>query len=109
METKVCARCGRELPVEEFNKHAKSKDGLQPYCKECQSVANKEYNAIRPRTKRNPLAKYTDADLINELKNRAKTFLLNPTPRDMMQALAALGYKGKLEITQTHVIDINNF
>ena len=108
MDTKVCVKCGRELPVEEFNKHSKSKDGLQPYCKECQSEAYKKYHATR-RTKRNPLAKYTDADLINELKNRAKTFLLNPTPRDMMQALAALGYKGKLEITQTHVIDINNF
>ena len=36
--TKVCKRCGRELPADQFNKHARSRDGLQPYCKDCQKV-----------------------------------------------------------------------
>ena len=34
--TKVCSKCGRELPTSEFNKDKKAKDGLQRYCKECQ-------------------------------------------------------------------------
>ena len=37
--TKICPRCGRELPIEAFGKHARTRDGLQPYCKECRSQA----------------------------------------------------------------------
>ncbi len=37
--TKVCHKCGRELPVSEFYKDKTRKDGLRPYCKECR----KEY------------------------------------------------------------------
>ena len=37
--TKTCPRCGRELPCETFGKHARTRDGLQPYCKECRSQA----------------------------------------------------------------------
>ena len=39
--TKVCKRCGRELPAEAFGRHARSGDGLQPYCKECRSKLEK--------------------------------------------------------------------
>ena len=35
--TKVCKKCGRELPVSEFGRHAKTKDGYQPVCRECRS------------------------------------------------------------------------
>lgn len=43
--TKVCPKCGRELPREAFNKKARAKDGLQDYCRECNAVANKAYHA----------------------------------------------------------------
>lgn len=33
--TKKCSMCGRELPVEEFHKNKRCKDGLMPFCKEC--------------------------------------------------------------------------
>lgn len=39
METKICKRCGKELPKECFSVSKRSKDGLQSYCKECR----KEY------------------------------------------------------------------
>lgn len=39
--TKVCKKCGRELPAEAFGRHARSGDGLQPYCKECRSKLEK--------------------------------------------------------------------
>lgn len=35
METKVCKRCGRTLPIEEFYKHAQMADGHLSYCKDC--------------------------------------------------------------------------
>ena len=38
---KVCKQCGRELPAEAFGRHARSGDGLQPYCKECRSKLEK--------------------------------------------------------------------
>ena len=33
--TKICSKCGRELPLECFGKHKSRKDGLQSYCKDC--------------------------------------------------------------------------
>lgn len=40
-KTKVCSKCGRELPVEQFGRHARTKDGLQPNCRECRSKSRK--------------------------------------------------------------------
>lgn len=37
METKLCKKCGKEKPLSEYNVNKKAKDGLQSYCKECQS------------------------------------------------------------------------
>ena len=51
METKVCKKCGRELPVANFSKNAKTKDGLQPMCKECVSAYMKEYEARKKEKK----------------------------------------------------------
>ena len=45
-KTKVCKKCGRELPLSEFYKHKTTKDGLIPWCKSCL----KEYNKIRYET-----------------------------------------------------------
>lgn len=33
---KHCARCDQELPFSDFNKRARSADGLQTYCRRCQ-------------------------------------------------------------------------
>ena len=45
---KRCSKCGRILPAEAFYKHKTTKDGLRPYCKECEIKNNKEryYNHI---------------------------------------------------------------
>lgn len=39
METKVCKKCGRELPTTDFYVNKHQKDGLQTYCKECHCKA----------------------------------------------------------------------
>lgn len=41
-QTKVCRACGRELPLDAFGKHARTKDGLQPRCRECSGRALKD-------------------------------------------------------------------
>lgn len=40
--TKLCPRCGKELPREAFGRHARTRDGLQPYCRACRSEGRKE-------------------------------------------------------------------
>ena len=45
-KTKVCSKCGRELPLSEFSKQKTTKDGLIPWCKSCR----KEYDKIRYET-----------------------------------------------------------
>lgn len=37
--TKLCKRCGRELPLIRFGKNASTKDGLQYWCKDCQNLS----------------------------------------------------------------------
>lgn len=75
MTEKVCGRCGRTLSVDMFNKNSASNDGLQNYCRECQSEMHRE----RSRTKRmekglsDELAKFRPVDLINELRARGYT------------------------------------
>lgn len=41
--TKVCSKCKRELPIEEFHKDKSKSDGLNCSCKECSSRSNKKY------------------------------------------------------------------
>ena len=40
-ETKICTKCGNELPTKQFYKSVKAYDGLQCYCKSCVSKCNK--------------------------------------------------------------------
>ena len=48
--TKVCTKCGRELPLSEFNKFKISNDGLQCWCKSCMREYQREYHKIRYET-----------------------------------------------------------
>jgi hypothetical protein len=40
---KECTRCKRQLPLSEFCKRRRSKDGLEAWCRECKNAYNKEY------------------------------------------------------------------
>lgn len=42
METKVCTKCGRELPLDQFNWRNKAKGTRRADCKECHSGYMKE-------------------------------------------------------------------
>ena len=54
--TKICSKCGRELPLSEFNKCKRSKDGLQWACKECQ----KQYYAEHAEEKKQYRAEHKE-------------------------------------------------
>ena len=48
IQTKVCSHCGRELPITNFGRHSRTKDGYQPCCRECQSEMNKGHKKRQP-------------------------------------------------------------
>ena len=74
IKTKVCKRCGRELPLHEFGRHARTADGLQVYCRQCSKEAMmrtrkaKVHKDIERATY--GLASFSDDELINELRRR---------------------------------------
>lgn len=45
MNTKVCAKCGKEKPIDQFHKRKSSKDGHRSYCKDCEN--NVEQTVIK--------------------------------------------------------------
>ena len=98
-QTKICHCCEQEMPVSEFPKNKRSKDGLNIYCKECQNAKMRENRRRRnhrktstlpppsvipddildgigeeyvgkPIQRRTPLSAYTPRELMLELKRR---------------------------------------
>lgn len=70
IKTKVCPECGRELPVTEFGKHVRTKDGLQPLCRECSSKKAKARHRNEETPEDNPIKAIKDQVLVNELRSR---------------------------------------
>jgi len=76
--TKVCPKCGRELPLERFGKNKRTTDGLKCYCQDCENENSKQYRrrvraeakAAKEAAKDTTLAGIPDADLVAELKRR---------------------------------------
>ena len=82
-EKKVCKGCGRELPLSEFGKHDRSKDGHMSVCKECRRRrTSKTDSAV------NPLEKFTARQLMHELNLR--------------------GYDGELKYVEVHKIRLSD-
>lgn len=69
-EQKECSSCKVTKTASEFNRHTGNKDGLFPYCRDCQSRKNREWQAenkeyaLQKRTsiRREILAHYSDGD-----------------------------------------------
>ena len=80
--SKVCASCGRELPLEMFFRQRLSLDGHMSECKECRRRKKTSSNI-----KSNPLEKFTASELMHELSTR--------------------GYKGELTYTEIKVHKMN--
>lgn len=74
-----CSKCGRVLPVSEFARRSKSKDGLQYECRDCKKAAKVTSDKNVPLTlSEEPEPKYkpitvhdlTEEDLVAELRYR---------------------------------------
>ena len=82
--TKVCAKCGRELPVAMFGHTPKNKSGLKSYCKDCENENCRIYRAKR-------YGKQTQPD------DQIPTVDLAPIPDDALVAeLHRRGWRGSI-------------
>lgn len=70
METKLCRKCGKVKSVEEFGSDAQKVDGLCWWCKDCIRDAHSRRSALRKQGRNATLAKFSNEELLNELKFR---------------------------------------
>lgn len=109
IKTKVCTKCGKELPLSEFSSKKGTPDGLSYQCKECTREYYREYNK-RKREKR--LADKESVRMSEIIpKSTAQEdvlmdFLLKVQPRLLMKALYKRGYDGDLTYTEKHIINV---
>lgn len=94
--TKRCPRCGQVKPVGEFHKKSKSKDGLQTYCKICQSEISHEQAMKRTEERRAKAASRETATPPNLNNTQSANPLERFTPRELIAELRRRGYKGEL-------------
>lgn len=95
IKTKKCSKCGRELPLNAFQKCKNGPLGVQPRCKECRK---KEY-AEKKFTEANSMPKIKNTAPVNDSDNPLAKF----TPRELMTELKRRGYAGTL----TYTMEIN--
>ena len=113
IKTKVCHKCGRELPLSEFHKKSSAKDGLQPLCKEC---SNKIASECAKRSREKKKAQKIENERI-EFEKKYKIYtdkeLAKFTPRELILELKARGYVGTLlyeeVIVNKHFIDLAKY
>ena len=94
-QTKVCKKCGRELPVTDFSKHPHTTDGLQMWCKECMKESAKESR----KRKRRADPDTEEGRLVKdkwERKADAVAVLANATDYIIFEELKRRGYSGTL-------------
>lgn len=92
MEQMTCKECGRVLPETAFK--ATRWGRRASVCTKCATAKRKSNSTIKH----------------EKTVNDAKAMRLRDfTPRELMDELAARGYKGTLTYTITHTIDITDF
>lgn len=102
METKICKKCGRELPIEAFAKGRSE-------CKECTQAYQREWQRKRREEKKAAkMAVEVERSLPSDKASSAviMSFLKKVSPRLLIKALYEKGYKGEMTYTVTHKIDI---
>ena len=97
METKVCKKCGRELPLSDFHKDSRMNGGHKSACKSCFNKYQIQYRA-KLRQENKPLIK--DAPTIEpsiEKELNENNLALIPS-RLLISELRRRGYRGELEL-----------
>lgn len=113
IKTKVCRKCGQELPISEFSRKASSKDGLQCYCKKCNSKVTTEYARKRRERKKAEAKENERIEFEKKYKIYTDKELAKFTPRQLILELKARGYVGTLlyeeVIVNKHFIDLSKY
>ena len=95
--TKVCAKCGRELPVENFGHTPKNKNGLKSYCKDCENENCRKYRAKRlgsPRKEKKPNT--DDIPVINDILQQPVPAISTFTDDAIIAELRHRGWHGTI-------------
>ena len=97
METKVCKKCGRELPIEKFFKDPKNAYGLKGNCKDCISEYQRE-RKLKMKSKQEVEIK--DAPKVSDstLKELSENHIEKIPSRLLISELRRRGYRGQLEL-----------
>lgn len=75
LKTKICAKCGKELPVGSFYIDRRNRSGYASYCKACQVTAVYDCRKQQLENAKNlRIAEFTTEDIITELKSRMSTW-----------------------------------
>lgn len=113
METKVCNKCGRELPVESFGKNHTCKDGRCGTCKDCKKAYTKEWQKKNQEKKRAQKIENERIEFEKKYKIYTDKELAKFTPRQLILELKARGYVGTLlfeeVIVNKHFIDLSKY
>ena len=83
MVAKKCSKCQKVLPVEEFYKYAKSKDGLTHHCQHCYRKYRKEKQEHYRQYMEN--RRKTDNEHVKQIKNKSWQNL-DPRKKMLQQA-----------------------
>lgn len=69
-QNKLCRKCGKVKHVKEFYLDAHQFDGRSCYCKDCIRARQRKYSALRKQGRSATLARFSNEELLNELKYR---------------------------------------
>lgn len=109
IKTKVCATCGKELPLSEFSPNKRYSDGLACKCKECTREYYREYEKRKREERLAAKEKGRMLEIIPESTASEEVlmnFLLKVQPRLLIKALYKRGYDGDLTYTEKHIINV---
>ena len=111
METKVCKKCGRELPLDQYFRNKATKDGHESQCKECKTAYTLEYQKKYRARKRERAKENERIEFEKKYKIYTNRDLAKFTPRELMLELKARGYEGELvyieRIVKEHRINLS--